>query len=103
MKRKIVADSSADLNALDQIPYTMAPMIIHTGKKSYLDDGTLDIESMVADLLQNRGKTSSACPGIGDWLDAFGDSEEVFCLTITSRLSGSYSSACMAKQEYEEA
>ena len=103
MKRKIVADSSADLNGLDQISFTMAPMIIHTGKKSYLDDGTLDIEGMVADLLQNKGKTSSACPGIGDWLDAFGDAEEVFCLTITSRLSGSYSSACMAKQEYEEA
>ncbi len=103
MKRKIVADSSADLNGLDQISFTMAPMIVHTDKKSYLDDGTLDIESMVAELLQNKGKTSSACPGIGDWLDAFGDAEEVFCLTITSRLSGSYSSACMAKQEYEEA
>ena len=34
-------------------------------------------------------------------MEAFGDAEEVFCLTITSKLSGSYQSACIAKEEYE--
>ncbi len=102
MNRKIVADSSSDLHNLTGIDYAIAPMIIHTTKKAYLDDGNLDVEEMVEDLLKNKEKTSSACPGIGDWLNAFGDAEEVFVLTITSKLSGSYNSACLAKNEYEE-
>ena len=102
MNRKIVADSSSDLNHLTGIDYAIAPMIIHTTKRAYLDDGNLNVEEMVEDLLKNKDKTSSACPGIGDWLNAFGDAEEVFVLTITSKLSGSYNSACLAKNEYEE-
>ena len=38
---------------------------------------------------------------MGDWLDAFGDEERVFCITITSNLSGSYNSAMVAKETYE--
>lgn len=102
MNRKIVADSSSDLHNLTTIDYAIAPMIIHTSKKAYLDDSNLNVEEMVGDLLKNKEKTSSACPGIGDWLNAFGDAQEVFCLTITSKLSGSYNSACLAKAEYEE-
>ena len=99
MKRKIVADSSGDLHGLTAIPYASAPLIIHTSEKAYLDDERLDVAAMVEDLLHYKGKTSSACPGVGDWLNAFGDAEEIFCLTITSRLSGAYNSACLAKEE----
>ncbi len=102
MNRKIVADSSSDLHNLTNIDYAIAPMIIHTTKRAYLDDENLDVEEMVEDLLKNKDKTSSACPGIGDWLNAFGDADEVFVLTITSKLSGSYNSACLARDEYED-
>ena len=102
MNRIIVADSSADLHGLINIPYSHAPMIIHTANKAYLDDSHLNVEDMIADLQKNKGKTSSACPGVGDWLLAFGEAEEIFVLTITSKLSGSYNSACLAKNEYEE-
>jgi DegV family protein with EDD domain len=34
-------------------------------------------------------------------MEAFGDADEVFCVTITSGLSGSYNSACVAKELYE--
>ena len=34
-------------------------------------------------------------------LKAFGDADEVYCVTITSGLSGSYNAACIAKQMYE--
>lgn len=101
MKRKIVADSSSDLHGLTTIDFAIAPMIIHTTKKAYLDDKHLDVPAMVQDLLQNKDKTSSACPGLGDWLNAFGEAEEIFCLTITSKLSGAYNSAVLAKEEYE--
>jgi DegV family protein with EDD domain len=51
--------------------------------------------------LHYKGKSQTACPNPDDWLRAFGDAEEVFCIAITSGLSGSYNAACIAKQIYE--
>lgn len=99
---KIVADSSSDVFSLESVPYAAAPLKIITDETEYVDNESLDIPQMVNDLLTYSGKSGTACPGTGDWLDAFGDSPYVFCVTITSNLSGSYNSACVAKQEYEE-
>ncbi len=99
---KIVADSSADLNFLDDISFASAPLKIITNEKEFVDDVNLDVEYM-ADFLQSySGKSSTSCPNTADWLDAFGDAKYVFCITITATLSGSYNAACLAKQAYEE-
>lgn len=99
---KIVADSSADVLTIEQVPFASAPLTIRTTQQEYVDNADLDVAGMVRDLLSNTEKTTTACPGVGDWLDAFGDSEYIFCITITSGLSGSYNSAMTAKQNYEE-
>ena len=57
---------------------------------------------MVDYLSKYKGKSGSACPGVGDWLDVFGDADEVYCVTIISTLSGSYNAAMTAKVQYEE-
>ncbi len=49
-----------------------------------------------------KGRSQTSCPNVTDWIDAFGDAEDIICVTITSALSGSYNSACLAKQMYEE-
>ena len=100
-KIKIVADSSCDLFKLANSEFTTAPMKIITNEKEFVDDPSLDIDDMVNYLYQYKGKSKSSCPNITDWLDAFGDADEIFCVTITSGLSGSYNSACVAKQIYE--
>ena len=99
---KIVADSSSDVLAIEKIPYANVPLKISTAEKEYVDDANLDVREMVEDLLHYTGKSGSACPGVGDWVDAFGDASYVFVVTITSNLSGSYASAMVAKQVYEE-
>lgn len=99
---KIVADSSADILTLSDIPFESAPLKIVTANREYVDDATLDIEGMVNDLASYRGKSSTSCPNPEDYLRAFGDAEHVFCITITGTLSGSYNSAVMAKRLYEE-
>lgn len=53
---------------------------------------------MVACLDKYKGKSRSSCPNVTDWPDAFGDADDIFCVTITSGLSGSYNSACAAKK-----
>lgn len=99
---KIVVDSSADLLGIDNIPFGLAPLKIITEDKEYIDDYNLDVEQMVKDLDTYTGKITTSCPSIGDWFNAFGDAKYVFCVSITSGLSGSYNTACLAKAEYEE-
>ena len=99
---KIIADSSSDVLSLKEVPFESVPLKIITPEKEYIDNKDLDVSQMVGELLTLNDKTKTACPSVGDWLEAFGDSEKVFCVTITSGLSGSYNSAVIAKREYEE-
>ena len=98
---RIVADSSANIVALEQVRFALAPLKIITADREFVDDDTLCAEKMVAYFDQYKGKSKTSCPNSADWLEAFGDSEEVFCVTITSGLSGSYNAACVAKKLYE--
>lgn len=102
MNFKIVADSSSDVLKFTNIPFAVAPLKIVTAEKEYIDDSLLNVEYMVNDLLKYKGKSSSSCPNPDEWLTAFGDAHNIFCVTITSTLSGSYNAACCAKQIYEE-
>ena len=102
MKKKIVCDSSADLLTMDDVAFASVPLKIMTDQMEYVDDAQADVLKMVADLRLYKGKSSSACPGVGEWLEAFGDADEVFCLTISSSLSGSFNAARVAKETYEQ-
>ena len=101
--RKIVADSSANLMKLQTVAFNAAPLKITTAEREFVDDSQLDLESMIDYFSNYKGKSQTSCPNPEDWLAAFGDAEEVFCVAITSGLSGSYNSACIAKEMYEEA
>ncbi len=102
MNYRIVADSSANAFALPGVPYAAVPMKINAGEKEYVDTPELDLAGMVEDLKHHKGKSGSSCPNIQDWLDAFGDAEYVFGITITKHLSGSYNAACQAAEVYME-
>ncbi len=102
-KIKIVTDSSSDVLELKNAEFESAPLKIITAQREYVDDADLDVYEMVTDLLSYKGKSSTSCPNVGDWLSAFGDADEVYCVTITATLSGSYNAAMMAKKSYEEA
>ncbi len=99
---KIVVDSSADLTELSNISFAFAPLKIVTATNQYVDDKNLNVPDMVEYLYNYKGKSSTSCPNVNDWLEAFGDAEEIFCITITSNLSGSYNTACIAKKMYRE-
>lgn len=102
MKIRIVADSSADLATTDDRSVVSVPLKIVTDVKEYVDDENLDVKAMTDDLAAYSGRSGSACPGTGDWLEAFGDADWVFGVAITSHLSGSYNAGRVAKEQYEE-
>lgn len=104
MERKavITADSSANLFSAKDAEYVSVPLRIITDVKEYTDDEKLDVPGMLNDLKHYKGKSSTACPSVGDWLKAFGDADEVYGVSITGRLSGCHNAACIAAKDYEE-
>ena len=102
MKFMIVADSSANIFQVEGLNYTTVPMKIVAGDKEFVDNADLDLQGMVDYLAAYKGKSGSSCPNVQEWLEAFGDADCVFGLTITKHLSGSYNAAQQAAQIFEE-
>ena len=100
MNGKVVSDSASNLLSLPGIPYSSVPLKIICGQKEYVDTPDLDVREMVEDLKRTKLSSSTSCPNVYDWLKAFGDAEEVFAVTITSALSGSYAAAVQAREDY---
>lgn len=102
MKRKIVADSSCDMWELNGVDFAVAPMTISTDNKHYVDNQELDVHLMSEDLAKYKGVSHTACPSAGSWLDCYEGYDEVFVITLTGSMSGTYNSAMTAKGIYEE-
>ena len=100
-KIKIVSDSSSDLLMLNSVEFASSPMKIITAKGEFVDDENLNVEEMANFFNEYKERSQTSCPNPADWLDAFGDADDIICVTIASALSGSYNSACTAKELYE--
>ena len=101
MTYKIVSDSSSNVITMADAHYVSVPMKVR-GDKEYIDDQNLNLAEMVEGLKNHKGKSGSACPSVGEWLDAFGDADMVFGTTMSKGLSGSYNAACEAARMFEE-
>ena len=102
MDYKIVMDSAGDLLEMEGAEFSNVPLKILAGDREFVDDATTDVAEMVEYMHTYVGKSSTACPSAGEYLEAFGDAEDVYCVTITSGLSGSYNAASIAAQTYLE-
>lgn len=102
MAYKIVIDSSGDVQEFAGVDFACAPLKIQIGEREYVDTADADVSGMTAYLGTYKGKTSTACPSVGDYTEAFGDADCVFCITITSNLSGSYNAAKVAADAWKE-
>lgn len=103
MKIRLVADSSANIHTDPSMEVAYVPLKIVTDRKEYTDTDSLDVPDMLKDLREYKGKSSTACPSISDWIDAFGDADTVYGVAITSNLSGCYNAASIAADEYMNA
>ncbi len=102
MNTKIVVDSSASLYTLQGVDFECVPLKIITDDAEYLDNGTVDAVGMAQTLRTYKGKTSTSCPNVSDWLAAYEGADEVYAITITGTLSGSYNAAQLAAEEYQQ-
>lgn len=101
MKYKIVADSSSNVYNLPNVAYTSVPLKILSSQDEYVDNAHLDVGNMVAHLKAEKTAASTSCPNMFDWSEAFEDAENIFVLTLTSQLSGSYNAALQAAGDFK--
>lgn len=99
---RIIADSSCDLFTLDHEDFKTVPLTVYTDERSFLDDESLNVSEMLNYLEKYKDRSYTSCPSIDAWLEAFRGSSEIFVLTVTSALSGSYNSALSAAEMYKE-
>ena len=102
MKSKIVVDSSANVYELPDVGFACVPLKILTDEQEYVDTAEVDAPALAEMLRTYKGRTSTSCPNISDWLTAYEGADEVYVVTITGTLSGAYNAALLAGEEYEQ-
>ena len=100
MNIRFVADSSANLLQNEQENLYCVPLRIVAGQHTFVDEPREQVEKMLLTLHAHKGPSSTACPGVGDWLEGFGDADIIYGTAITSGLSGSWQAGQIAAQDY---
>lgn len=98
---KIVTDSSSDLLSLPGVHFAAVPLTISTDERVYTDDASLDCSAMLKDLENYRGRSFTACPSTEGWVDAFAGADEIYIITMTGTLSGTFNAARLAADLYQ--
>lgn len=104
MNYKIVADSSCDLNneLRGKLNISLIPFNIDVDEESFLDNKDMDVSVLITAMKNSPNPVKTSCPSPGDFAKEYDKYENVFVVTISSKLSGTYNSAVLAKQMIEE-
>lgn len=98
----LVADTACDLYTLeggrDQMDFATIPFTIRIGGHEYVDNEQMPIEEMLEANETHSEMAQTACPSPEEWKKEFSAPGPVIAFTISSALSGSYNSACAARQ-----
>ena len=99
---KLIIDSSSNMKSDPDHNVEVVPLTISFGGKDYIDDQNLNIREFLNDMNQNQIAGKTTCPSIQAWLNALEGTEKAIIITMTSGMSGTFSSALQAKTMYEK-
>ncbi len=105
MKYIIVGDSSTNLNVEEckRFNVKIAPLIIRLDGTEYVDNKSLNIDTLVEHLSKSENIAKTSCPSTQSYLDLFEDGcDNIFVVTLSDKLSGSYNSAVLAANMFKE-
>ena len=105
MKTRIIVDSTADLMPQQKARVQIVPLTVHFGDEEYIDGVTIDHKAFYEKLVETDvlPTTSQAAPHAfaKEFEKAKQAGEAAVVMTISSKLSGTYQSAMLAAQDYE--
>ncbi|HEY8361709.1 MAG TPA: DegV family protein [Tissierellaceae bacterium] len=106
MKFKILADSCCDLNEelKKKLKISLVPFKIDVDDKSFIDDENLDTNKLIEAMKASPNPIKTSCPSPGDYLERYRDADvdNIYVITISKNLSGSYNSAVLTKNILEK-
>ena len=102
---KIITDGSCDLSQeiIDKSQVDIVDVMVSFGDKSYSTRSDITVEQFYEMMKDYSDLPKTSCPSPNQFLEAFDCEEEnIIVLCLTSKLSGIYNSAVLAKKMYEE-
>lgn len=104
MSYKIVVDSSCDIprEMKENMGIEIVPLTIEIEGNRYIDNDSFSVTDFVKDMNNSQHVPKTSCPSPADFIDKFKKEDNVFVITLSSKLSGSYNSAVIAKDIYED-
>jgi len=105
MSFAVVVDSCCDLTPAMRADtrFRSIPLTIHVGGEDFVDNENLDTSLLIVAMDQCESGSSTSCPSPGDYLSAYEAAEgDIYVVTLSALLSGSYNSAWQARQMFLE-
>ena len=105
MKTRIIVDSTADLMPEYKQRVHTVPLTVHFGDEEYIDGVTIDHKAFYEKLIESDvlPTTSQATPDafIKEFQKAKDAGEEAVVITLSSTFSGTYQSATIAAEDFD--
>ncbi|WP_018250095.1 DegV family protein [Orenia marismortui] len=104
MNIKIVADSGCDLNPELQkkLNIKLVPLTINIGENEYQDNESFNVKQLLNIMKENDNPPKTASPSPNLFMEAYEGDENVFVITLSSKLSSTYNNAILAKNMFLE-
>ncbi|MDO4582381.1 MAG: DegV family protein [Bacillota bacterium] len=100
----LVADSCCDTDAAlrDYLRADYVPLRLNIGERHWVDDLDMDPMEVLREMKTSTAGAGSSCPPVGEYLQQIErqlqQHQDCFVVTLSSRLSSSYSSAQVARE-----
>lgn len=104
MNYKIVADSSCDLNEelKQRLNISLVPFKIDIDNKKFIDNEEINMVELIDAMKSSPNPIRTSCPSPGDFVMEYKNADNIFAITISGKLSGTYNSAVLAKDMAKE-
>lgn len=107
MTYKILSDSCCDYTTYAEgLPWLeRIPLTIELEGQYYIDDPQLDCADLIVKMAASAEAPRSACPSPGIFLEYFekGAADDIYVVTLSEKVSGTYNSACNGAKLFKEA
>lgn len=102
MSYLILCDSCTDFTpAMEKDSHFIRiPLTLHIGDYDIIDDETFDQQDFLRRVDEYPECPKSSCPSPEKFMEYFEQADDIYVITLSSHLSGSYNSARLAKQMY---
>ncbi len=100
MSIQIIVDSCCDMTPAlrNLLRVSVASLKIDIGTNHYIDDEQIDVKTLLADMKAHKEPPVTACPSPDEYATLMEQAQDSFVVTLSSKLSGSYNAACVARE-----